>query len=95
MAYKFFYGPTSSFGVLNGYIKAGQTWSSPANGIETTEMARKQGTLNKLEEQYYVEIITGKKPLEAFDAWVQDWKDLGGELIQYEINDWYKTTKTK
>lgn len=95
VAYKFFYGPTSAFGVLNGYIKAGMTWSSPANGIETTEMARKQSTLDKIEEQYYVEIITGKKPLEAFDQWVQDWKDLGGDLIQYEINEWYKTAKKK
>ena len=93
VAAKFFYGPKSSFGILNDYWNNGQNFISPAVGIETEEMARRQDTLNKLEEKFVIEIIMGEKPLDAFDEWVQQWNDLGGELIEYEINAWYDSVK--
>ena len=93
VAYNFFYGPSSAFGVLNYYWSSKLVLTSPAVGIQTNEMARKQDTLNNLELQYYTQIITGQKPLDGFDQWVKDWKDLGGDLISYEINDWYKSSR--
>jgi putative aldouronate transport system substrate-binding protein len=93
VSYKFFYGEKSSFGVLNQYFHQKQAFVSPATGIETDEMARRQGSLNQVEEQIYVEIITGKKPLDAFDGWVEDWTNLGGAVIEYEINEWYQSVQ--
>lgn len=93
VAYNGFYGPKSAFAVLNYYFEKNLYYVDPVSGIETPEMARKQQTLNKLEEQYYVEIITGKKPLDAFDQWVKDWRELGGGQIETEINAWYKSVK--
>ena len=93
VAFKFFYGPKSSFGVLNMYRRDNSYFISPATGIETEEMSRRQATLNQLEDQYYVEIITGKRPLEDFAKWVDDWESLGGALIEYEINDWYASVQ--
>ncbi len=87
----FFYGERSAFGVLDHYWRNDMFLLSPADGIRTNEMIRRGETLDQLEAQYYVEIITGRRPLSDFDTFVQDWRDLGGALIEFEINEWYKS----
>ena len=89
VAKNFFYGAESAFGVLDYYWKNDLFMISPAAGIKTEEMIRREESLNKLEEQYYVEIITGKKPIDAFDDFVSDWRALGGDTIEKEINEWF------
>lgn len=93
VAKNFFYGPTSAFAVLQHYWDNDLFLVSPAAGIQTDEMMRRGPTLDQLEMQYYVEIITGRRPLSDFDQFVEEWRDLGGALIEYEINDWYDSTR--
>jgi len=35
-------------------------------------------------------IITGDMDPDAFDDFVGQWKELGGDQITQEVNDWYK-----
>jgi len=39
--------------------------------------------------EVFTGIITGQKPLEAFDEFVSSWKAMGGDQITAEVNDWY------
>ncbi|HEY5562629.1 MAG TPA: extracellular solute-binding protein [Clostridiaceae bacterium] len=91
--YKFFYGENSTFGVQNTYFKNNSYLSSVIAGYETPEMARKKSTLENLEDTAFIEIITGKKPLNSFDAFVAQWNELGGKTITSEVNTWYKNKK--
>ena len=54
----------------------------PSGGQYTTE-------LKKLQEEAYLEIITGKKPVEYFDEFVKNWYASGGEQLTKEANEWY------
>lgn len=49
--------------------------------------------LEKLRDQYYTEIITGKLPVDAFDEFVEKWYANGGEQLTTEANEWWAGTK--
>jgi putative aldouronate transport system substrate-binding protein len=52
----------------------------------TTEtMKLKWSNLRDLEEQAFIKIITGVEPLDYFDTFVSEWKNLGGDEIIAEI----------
>lgn len=42
-------------------------------------------TLDKLEDQMYLQIIIGEKPVEYFDEFVAQWKALGGDILTEEV----------
>jgi putative aldouronate transport system substrate-binding protein len=46
-----------------------------------------------LTDEYFFAIITGQKPLDAFDEYVKTWKAQGGDVITQEINEWYAKKK--
>lgn len=46
--------------------------------------------LTKLMQQYYAEIITGERPLDDFDKFVEEWKAKGGDILTKEANDLYQ-----
>jgi putative aldouronate transport system substrate-binding protein len=60
--------------------------SLPSAGKFTAE-------LTKIQEEAYISIITGNKPLSYFDEFVEKWKKSGGSQLEQEANDWYKTIK--
>ncbi|WP_168121230.1 extracellular solute-binding protein [Paenibacillus sp. HB172176] len=48
--------------------------------------------LVNLEKQYFIKFITGEVDLDAgFDAFVEQWKRVGGEVLTKEANEIYKT----
>lgn len=49
--------------------------------------------LNKIEQETYISIITGDKPLDEFDRFVERWSKGGGEQLTKEANDWYAGLK--
>lgn len=49
--------------------------------------------LEKLRDQYYTEIITGKLSVDAFDEFLDKWYTSGGEQLTKEANEWYDTVK--
>jgi putative aldouronate transport system substrate-binding protein len=50
-------------------------------------------SLGSLCASTFTSIITGQKPVSAFDDFVTNWKKLGGDKITAEVNDWYQTQK--
>jgi putative aldouronate transport system substrate-binding protein len=42
--------------------------------------------LEKIRDETYYGIITGEKPLDAFDAFVKEWKEVGGDILTKEAN---------
>ncbi|MFK7694604.1 ABC transporter substrate-binding protein [Paenibacillus sp. HJGM_3] len=55
--------------------------------------AKYQAELQKLQDQAYISIITGDKPLAEFDEFVKKWRASGGEQLEKEANDWYGKLK--
>ena len=55
--------------------------------LTTPTMEDKWGTLVSMEEEFYLQVLTGDKSIDEFDAFVKTWNALGGERITKEIND--------
>lgn len=67
--------------------------SSLFNAEPTDTMKKCWEQLQTMEKQVYTNIIYGKEPVDAFDQFVQDWNEQGGEQITKEVNEWYQTVK--
>ncbi|MGI5898721.1 MAG: extracellular solute-binding protein [Christensenellales bacterium] len=52
----------------------------------TDSMSRYNSQLETMREQAYIQIITGEKPLDYFDTFVQEYLSQGGQEILNEIN---------
>ncbi|WP_235848603.1 extracellular solute-binding protein [Litchfieldia alkalitelluris] len=62
-------------------------------GPPTKTMERRWEMLNRSEIETYTDIIYGKKPIEAFDEFVENWYSSGGEDVTKEVNEWYDSVK--
>ncbi len=60
-------------------------------GGNTPTMKEKWDYLRKIELETYGKIVFGSDPVDAFDAFVEQWKSQGGEQITKEVNEWYKS----
>lgn len=93
--YKFI-GPEGAWNTITGYYKENKLLKQSVwFGAPTMSMRTKGATLDKLQAESYVKIITGNSPIDSFDTFVSNWKKLGGDDITKEVNDWYKTTFAK
>ena len=59
----------------------------PAFVGSTPAMADNMGMLNELQMTTYIQIIAGVLPLDAFDDFVAQWKNMGGDLVTQEVNE--------
>lgn len=59
-------------------------------GPVTDSMAKYGANLKTMAEQMITYIITGQKPVDYFDEFVESWKTNGGDIITQEVNDWYQ-----
>jgi len=55
----------------------------------TATMVERWVDMQKLVDQTILGIITGQQPVSAFDDMVTQWKQLGGDQVTKEVNDWY------
>ncbi|WP_419875800.1 ABC transporter substrate-binding protein [Candidatus Pristimantibacillus sp. PTI5] len=60
-----------------------------ALAIATPSLIKNGPELMKLKNKAYISFITGEKPLEDFDAFVQAFMTAGGTQVLQEANDWY------
>lgn len=63
------------------------------NGAPTETMSRNWEQLQTMEKEIYTNIIYGKEDINAFDDFVEKWKNQGGDQITSEVNEWYKEVK--
>ncbi|MGZ9585552.1 extracellular solute-binding protein [Paenibacillus marinisediminis] len=47
--------------------------------------------LKKMEDEMFISIITGDKPLDYFDEFVSKWEKSGGAQLTKEANEWFST----
>lgn len=66
---------TTQYQVMNQFI-----------GAPTPGMVQANSTLQKLEREAFTGMISGQKPIDAFDSFVADWKAQGGNTITQEVN---------
>lgn len=59
------------------------------NGPPTKTMQSNWEQLTTMEKETYTKIIYSKEPLEAFDTFVKQWHEKGGDTITKEVNEWY------
>ncbi len=52
---------------------------------ETESSTSLKATLDTLEDEMYLQIIVGEKPVEYFDEFVSQWKALGGDTLTAEV----------
>jgi putative aldouronate transport system substrate-binding protein len=62
-------------------------------GVPGPQMLKFWADLRTLEDQTYLSIVTGSKPLEAFDDFVKAWKSGGGDQVTEEVNAWWAARK--
>ncbi len=90
--YKFI-GPEGSWNtIINDYKANDKLVSSVFFGAPTPTMKSNLSSLDKLEAETYVNTIMGTSDPSAFDGFVDQWKQLGGDQITTEVNNWYNTT---
>lgn len=58
-------------------------------GAPTPTMIEKGDTLGNLAAETFIRIIMGE-PISEFDKFVDEYKKLGGEDLEKEVNEWYK-----
>ena len=61
-------------------------------GAPTPTMSTNLSSMDKMQAETYVNIIMGTQEPDTFDDFVKSWKELGGDQITTEVNDWYHTT---
>ncbi len=54
---------------------------------ETKTMASQWWKLCQMENEYYLQIVTGERDIDAFDEFVTKWYENGGETITQEVRD--------
>lgn len=83
--------------MAEGYVVAGEhkdeLFPNLFNGEPTATMKKKWEQLQTMEKQIYTNIIYGKEPVDAFDKFVEEWKNQGGDQITQEVNEWYQSVK--
>jgi putative aldouronate transport system substrate-binding protein len=58
-------------------------------GPPTETMAARMSTLQAREIETFTRIIMGEADISEFDDFVDDWRNLGGDQITEEVNDWF------
>jgi len=81
--------------VVEGYIAGNHYQPSLYGGPPTQTMVEKMAILDKLELETFTKIIMGAASPDEFDKFVAQWKQLGGEQITKEVNEWYAASQSK
>lgn len=81
---------------MNGsqaYIVGGNALSQGYEGVPsllyvpTETMKTRWANLTKLEDETFLKIVIGQAPLDSFDAFVDEWRKLGGDTIIKEVEE--------
>ncbi|MFS0726769.1 extracellular solute-binding protein [Paenibacillus sp. 1P07SE] len=86
------FGAAGSYAVIDQYDQAQLGRYDAYQGAATATMAEKLAALKRMQDDTFIQIIMGEKPIEEFDRFVSDWKRLGGDKITQEVNDRNVTT---
>jgi putative aldouronate transport system substrate-binding protein len=80
--------------ISQAYLQGGKISKEPMTKVEvlfvdsTPAYDQHWPSLQRLEQDYYLKIITGELPIEAFDIFVAEWMDNGGKKVMKEVGEW-------
>jgi len=57
----------------------------------TPTMVERWVDMQKLVDQTILNIITGQQPIDSFDEMVTQWKQIGGDQVTQDVNEWYQS----
>jgi putative aldouronate transport system substrate-binding protein len=57
--------------------------------LPTPTMVERGVDLQKVVDEGILSIITGQQPLSAFDTMISQWKQIGGDQVTQEVNEWW------
>ncbi|WP_150269109.1 extracellular solute-binding protein [Paenibacillus tepidiphilus] len=80
---------TMKEGYVISYENSDALLPSAFNGPPTKTMQNSWAQLTTMEKEVFTKIIYSDEPLEAYDDFVKQWHDKGGEQITKEVNEWY------
>jgi len=87
------YGKGGAIGVLKEYLAQGVPYP-PDYYYEIPETAANfGGVLDQIRDQYYLDVILGKKKISDYDNYVSQWLSSGGQLMLDDLNELYKDNK--
>ncbi|MDQ6422421.1 extracellular solute-binding protein [Paenibacillus sp. LHD-117] len=86
-------GPKGAFSLVPTIQENKQYLQNKFYGAPTATMAERQEILLKKRDEVYFKIIMNQVSVDEFDAFVEEWKKLGGDEITKEVNEWYATHK--
>lgn len=81
--------PTTKDGYRISYENRDALLPNAFNGPPTPTMQNVWEQLTTMEQETFTKIIYGNEPLEAFDAFVKQWHEKGGDDVIEEVNEWY------
>lgn len=58
-----------------------------ATYADSPSMESLWATLETLEDEFYLKVLTGDTSIDEFDSFVEQWKALGGDTVTQEINE--------
>lgn len=87
------YGDNGVYRVMEKWVANDQLMVETYVGAPTPSMVERLSTLEQMEREVFVKIIMGAESIDAFDKFVSDWMQLGGEDILREVNEWYDMIK--
>lgn len=79
--------------VTRSIFESGNVAYGEFYGPATSTQQEKGAQLDKMTEETYLKIIMGASPISEFDSFAQKWKELGGDQVTAEVNDWYMKNK--
>lgn len=84
---------TAKAGYVVSYENRESLLPNAFNGPPTATMQNSWEQLTTMEKETFTKIVYGEEPLEAFDTFVQQWHEKGGEQITKEVNEWYSAAQ--
>ncbi len=81
------HGEQGAIKVLKG-ISEGKGMLNEFYGAPTDIMADRIGALHSLEDEVFTKIIMGES-IDRFDEFVKEWKQMGGDEVIAEVNEWW------
>jgi putative aldouronate transport system substrate-binding protein len=87
------FGENGAYSILKNYTGNNLNLSNEFYGTPTPTMVEKGSFLKQQEFEAFTKIIMDAAAPEAFDKFVADWKQLGGDQITKEVNEWYSNNK--
>lgn len=83
-----YYGPTCGRAVQDLYRTEDRYLSNQFYGVPTRTMTQRKSSMDSLEAETFVKIIQGTSSVDEFDAFVEEWRNIGGDQVTDEVNEW-------